>query len=356
MRNTFGNILTLTTFGESHGPAIGGILDGFPAGVEIDIDNIQREMARRRPGQSAVTSQREETDKVEFLSGIFDGLTTGQPLSFIIHNTDARSADYEPMRDIYRPSHADYTYDLKYGIRDYRGGGRSSARETAVRVAAGAICKQALRKAGVSISAWTRQIGTIEMNDHIDFTAEDIEQSPVRCPDTDASQAMVELIQKMKSRGDTIGGVISCTIKNCPAGIGEPVFSRLESALAAAMLSIPACRGFSYGEGFDNMQLPGSKQNDQFVSHDGQIHTATNHSGGIQGGISNGEDINFKTAFKPVATISREQKTIDRYGRTIRLKAKGRHDPCVLPRAVPIVESMAALVILDYIQLQKAAL
>lgn len=354
MSNTFGNIYRLTSFGESHGPAIGGIIDGFPAGITIDKALVQEELNRRRPGQSKLTTSRKEPDIVEFLSGIFDGKSTGCPIAFQVNNTNQHSNDYSNIQNLYRPSHADYTYSQKYGLRDYRGGGRSSARETIARVVAGALAKQALREIGVTITAFTSQVGNIALE--LDYTAFDfstIEQNPVRCPDAQKALQMESLIESVRAEGDSIGGVITCVIQGCPIGLGEPVFGKLQSALGAAMLSINAAKGFAYGQGFDGMELKGSQQNDLFYNQDGKISVRTNKSGGIQGGISNGEDIYFKVAFKPVATILKPQITVNKEGEEEILQVQGRHDPCVLPRAVPIVEAMAAMTILDYYLLNK---
>lgn len=354
MRNTFGNILTITTFGESHGVAIGGVIDGFPAGVKIDFDFIQRQVSRRRPGQSAITTSRNEADEVEILSGVFEGVSLGTPIGFMIRNTNQHSSDYSDIAKCYRPSHADFTYQTKYGIRDYRGGGRSSARITISRCVGGALAKLALRQLGVSIKAYTSQVGDVALDrDYTKYNFAEIERNPVRCPDPIAAQRMEQLISEVKAEGDTIGGVVTCVVKNCPKGIGEPEFGKLHAMLGAAMLSINAAKGFEYGEGFSCATSRGSRQNDAFVAEGGDIHTSTNHSGGIQGGISNGEDIYFRTAFKPTATILQEQKTVDSTGNSAILQAHGRHDPCVVPRAVPIVEAMTAMVILDYIMLNK---
>lgn len=337
--NTFGNILRLSTFGESHGPAIGGIIDGFPAGIDIDIDFIRQQMQRRRPGTSLQTTQRNEADEVEILSGVFEGKSTGCPIGFVIKNTDAHSVDYSEMKDLFRPSHADFTYQTKYGIRDYRGGGRTSARETACRVVGGAFAQMLTRKAGIDIKARIAQVGNTIL------TGTDEEQM----------RQYNEAVDEVRRLNDSIGGIITCNISGCPVGLGEPVFGKLHAALGAAMLSINAAKGFDYGEGFSGIGMRGSEQNDPFVATDGKIHTTTNHSGGIQGGISNGEDIYFRVAFKPVATIAQEQLTVNKQGEPTTLKAKGRHDPCVLQRALPIVESMAALVIADYMLLNHSA-
>lgn len=356
MRNTFGTLFTLTTFGESHGPAIGGVVDGMPAGVEIDLDFIQSELNRRRPGQSSITTARQEADKVELLSGVFEGRSTGCPIGFVVHNKDQHSQDYENIRCLFRPSHADYTYYSKYGVRDHRGGGRSSARITISRVVAGALAKLALRQMGISIQAYTSQVGNIALShDYSHYDLSLAEQNAVRCPDPDKARQMEELIKQVKSEGDTIGGIISCVVKGCPAGIGEPEFGKLHAQLGAAMLSINAVKGFEYGEGFNGVTARGSEQNDVFSSSEGRITTLSNHSGGIQGGISNGQDIYFRVAFKPVATLLQEQQTIDIEGNETKLTARGRHDPCVLPRAVPVVEAMAAMTILDLIQVGMAA-
>ena len=349
MFNSYGNILRLTSFGESHGKGIGGVIDGFPAGITIDMDFIQAEMARRRPGQSRITTSRQETDKVEFLSGIFEGKSTGCPIGFIVWNENQRYSDYSEMQSVYRPSHADYTYKVKYGIRDYRGGGRSSARETIARVVGGALAKLALRQLGISITAYTSQVGGIKLEKtYKEYDFDLIESNPVRCPDPEKAREMEELIYQIKEEGDTIGGVVTCVIQGCPIGLGQPVFGKLQSALAAGMLSINAAKAFEYGEGFKGLKMKGSEQNDVFYNNGGRITTHTNHSGGIQGGISNGQDIYFRVAFKPVATVLMEQHTVNADGIDTTLKARGRHDPCVLPRAVPIVEAMAAMTILDF--------
>lgn len=346
--NRFGNIFSVTTFGESHGAAIGGVIDGMPAGIEISTDLIQKELDRRRPGQSDIVTARNEQDKVEILSGLFENKTTGQPIGFIVRNADHHSADYSNIKDLYRPSHADFTYSAKYGIRDYRGGGRSSARETISRVVAGAFAKQALKTVGIDICAYTSQVGNITVNKkytELDLTA--IDSNDVRCPDAEAADKMKSLILDVKKNGDTIGGIITGIIKGCPAGLGDPAFGKLHAVLASAMMSINAAKGFEYGMGFDGVTHRGSEMIDSFISKDGKITTLTNHSGGIQGGISNGQDITFRVAFKPVATLLREVRTVDKDGNATVLKAKGRHDPCVLPRAVPVVEAMAAITILD---------
>ena len=346
--NTFGNIFRITTFGESHGPAIGGVIDGMPAGIAIDLGEVQREMDRRRPGQSDITTSRNESDKVEILSGIFEGVTTGTPIGFVIRNENQRSRDYEEIRTAFRPSHADYTYMAKYGVRDYRGGGRSSARETAARVAAGALAKQALAQAGIRIIAYTSQVGNIKMpTTGIEITSKAIESNPVRCPDKDTAARMEELIRQVKADGDTIGGIVSGIITGVPAGLGDPVFGKLHAMLGSAMLSINAAKGFDYGMGFNGVERRGSEMLDSFTAENGRVHTTTNNSGGIQGGISNGEEIRFRVAFKPVATLLQDVETIDENLRHTTLHANGRHDSCVLPRAVPVVEAMAAITILD---------
>lgn len=355
MRNTFGNIFTLTSFGESHGAAIGGVVDGFPAGIDIDVDFIQNELRRRRPGQSRITTSRNEPDTVEFLSGIFEGKSTGCPIGFIVRNTNQHSADYDNMRNLFRPSHADYTYTAKYGIRDHRGGGRSSARITISRCVAGALAKLALKKIGVSVCAYTSQVGNIKLEaDYRRYDLTKVEDNIVRCPDAEKARAMETLISEVKKQGDTIGGTITAVIKGCPAGVGEPEFDKLHAALGYAMLGINAAKGIEFGMGFDGISRLGSEMNDVFVNENGRVTTKTNNSGGIQGGISNGNDIYFRIAFKPVATLLKPQNTIDKNGDSTVLEAKGRHDPCVLPRAVPIVEAMAAMVILDHILLSKA--
>ena len=354
MRNTFGNIFTLTTFGESHGEAVGGVIDGMPAGIDVDMDFIQAELDRRRPGQSDLTTARDEADRVEVLSGVFEGKTTGAPIGFIVRNTNHHSQDYENMRCLFRPSHADFTFQKKYGIRDHRGGGRTSARITISRCVGGAFAKLVLRKMGICVSAYTSQVGDIALN--ADYHCYDLrlsETNAVRCPDPDKAREMADLIRRVKSEGDTIGGVITCVISGCPIGLGEPEFGKLHAALGGAMLSINAVKGFEYGEGFASAGKRGSELNDIFVSDGSGISTSTNHSGGIQGGVSNGQDIYFRVAFKPVATLLQDQATVDLEGTPTTFKARGRHDPCVLPRAVPIVEAMAAMVMLDYILIEK---
>jgi len=348
MSNTIGKLFTFTSFGESHGKGIGGIVDGCPAGIELDESFIQQELDRRKPGQSAIATPRKEDDKVEFLSGVFEGKTTGTPIAFIIWNQNQHSKDYDHLKDVYRPSHADYTYQQKYGIRDYRGGGRSSARETASRVVADAIAKLVLRQAGVDISAYTSQVGPIAMTQtHETADLSLIESNIARCPQPDVAEKMIDYIASLKKAGDSTGGIISCVIKGVPTGWGEPIFDKLQARLANAMMSINASHGFDYGKGFEGVALKGSEMNDAFIKQGNQVTTRTNNSGGIQGGISNGEDIYFRVLFKPVATISKKQDTVDTSLTEVELQARGRHDPCVLPRAVPIVEAMAALTLVD---------
>ncbi len=354
MGNTFGKILRLTTVGESHGAAIGGILDGYPAGIEIDMDFIQSELDRRRPGQSAITTSRNEADKVEIIGGVFEGKSTGCPIGFIVRNANQKSDDYDNMRTLFRPSHADYTYFSKYGIRDHRGGGRSSARITISRCVGGALAKLALKQVGITVNAYTSQVGNIALeNDYTKYDLSKTETNIVRCPDEKKAEEMINLITEVKKDGDTIGGTITCVIKGCPVGLGDPEFDKLNATLGAAMLSINAVKGIEFGGGFEMASHRGSEVNDIFINNKGQITTVTNNSGGIQGGISNGQDIYFRIAFKPVATLLKEQPTIDQNCKETILKAKGRHDPCVLPRAVPIVESMAAITILDHLLLAK---
>lgn len=351
MGNTFGNLFTLTTFGESHGAAVGGVVDGMPVGIDIDLDFIQHELNRRRPGQSAITTSRQEPDQVELLSGVFEGRSTGCPIGFIVRNQNQHSQDYENLRTLFRPSHADFTYYQKYGIRDHRGGGRSSARITISRCVAGALAKLALLQKGISIQAYTSQVGPVRLDSdyrHYDLTL--AEQNAVRCPDPQKAKEMEQVIAQVKADGDTIGGIITCVVKGCQAGLGEPEFGKLHAALGAAMLSINAVKGFEYGDGFASACCRGSEVNDEFMPG---FTTRTNHSGGIQGGISNGQDIYFRVAFKPVATLLRPQSTVDMEGNATTVTARGRHDPCVLPRAVPVVEAMAAMTILDYLLLQK---
>lgn len=352
--NTFGNIFRLTSFGESHGEAVGGVIDGCPAGIELDLEFIQSELDRRRPGQSRITTPRVEPDKIEILSGVFEGKTTGAPIGFMIKNQNQQSSDYNNLEDVFRPSHADLTYQKKYGIRDHRGGGRTSARETIARVVAGAVAKLYLKQLGISVTAYTSQVGHIAVEkDYKMLDLSKIEDTPVRCPDLEKSEEMIQLIKEVQYEGDTIGGVVTCIINGIPVGLGEPVFGKLHAVLGSAMLSINAVKGFEYGHGFE-VSKRGSQLNDSFFDDGGVISTRSNNSGGIQAGISNGQDIYFRVAFKPVSTILREQQTVDIYGKDTTIKARGRHDPCVLPRAVPIVEAMAAMVILDYYLLSKA--
>jgi len=348
MSNIIGKLFTFTSFGESHGKGIGGIVDGCPPGIEMDEAFIQNELNRRRPGQSDISTPRKEGDKVEFLSGIFEGKTTGTPIAFVIWNENQHSTDYDHLKEVYRPSHADYTYQQKYGIRDHRGGGRSSARETASRVVAGAIAKLVLRNLGIKITAFTSRVGHIAMKqsfESVDLTL--IESNIVRCPEQETADKMIAYIKQLKQEGDSIGGIISCIIKGVPVGLGEPVFDKLQARLAQAMLSINATHGFDYGRGFEGVSLKGSEMNDAFIKVDDKVTTKTNNSGGVQGGISNGQDIYFRVLFKPVATISKKQDTLDIHSNEVELEARGRHDPCVLPRAVPIVEAMAAMTLLD---------
>lgn len=352
--NTFGNIFRLTSFGESHGRGIGGIIDGCPAGLEIDVELIQKDLSRRKPGQSKITTQRKEPDQVEFLSGIFEGKTQGTPIAFAIWNKDQHSKDYNNLKDIYRPSHADYTYIQKYGTRDHRGGGRSSARETIARVVAGAIAKQLLTQVGVDIQAFVSQVGEIELKkSYLNLDLSKTEDNIVRCPDPETAEQMIERIVQAGKDHDTVGGVITGVAKGVPAGWGEPVFNKLHADLGFAMLGINAVKGFEYGSGFSGTKLSGSEHNDVFINTDRGVRTKTNYSGGIQGGISNGEDIYFKVAFKPIATLLKEQQTVDKENKEVTINPKGRHDPCVLPRAVPIVEAMAALVLADHYLLSK---
>ena len=354
MGNSFGKLFKITTFGESHGVALGVIIEGCPAGLKIDEAKLIAEMQRRKPGQSKITTQRKEEDEFEIKSGIFEGVTTGTPIGIVINNSDQKSKDYSHISDKFRPSHADFTYFEKYGLRDYRGGGRSSARETAARVVAGAIAKQLLETKGITIQAYVSQVGDLKLaKSHSELDLAKAEENIVRCPDPAVAEEMIELIDSVRKDRDTIGGVVSCVIKNTPVGIGEPVFDRLHAELGKAMLSINAVKGFEYGSGFEGVKMRGSAHNDKFVQDGDKVRTLTNHSGGIQGGISNGEDIYFNVAFKPVATIMTDQDSVNEAGETVVVSGKGRHDPCVVPRAVPIVEAMAALVIADYILLAK---
>jgi len=353
--NTFGTIFKITSFGESHGVAIGVVIDGCPAGLDIDIEFIQKQLDRRRPGQSSITTQRNEDDQVQILSGVFENKSTGAPIALLINNKDQKSQDYERFKDVYRPSHADFTYDQKYGFRDYRGGGRSSARETATRVAAGAIAMQLLKHQNVTINAFVSQVGTVTLDNpyqQLDFDA--IDSNLVRCPDKETAAKMISLIERVRSEGDSVGGVITCVIKNCPIGLGEPVFDKLHADFGKAMLSINAVKGFEIGSGFAAASMRGSEHNDAFQKDGDKVVTSSNNSGGIQGGISNGQDIYFRVAFKPVATIAISQETVNSSGEETTLEGKGRHDPCVVPRAVPIVEAMAALVLADHWLRSKA--
>ncbi len=353
--NSIGTIFRVTTFGESHGAAIGGVIDGMPSGIAIDLNRVQHELNRRRPGQSSIVTPRDEKDRVKILSGLFEGVTTGTSIGFIVENADQHSDDYENIRETFRPSHADYTYTVKYGLRDHRGGGRSSARETIARVVAGAFARQALEQIGVKIYAYTSQVGNLKLDeDYRKYNPDLIERNDVRCPDDAMALSMHNLITEVRDAGDTIGGVITGVVTGVPAGLGEPVFGKLHARLGAAMLGINAVKGFEYGMGFDGVGHRGSEMLDRFVKQtDGSIGTLTNHSGGIQGGISNGEDIYFRVAFKPVATLLQEVNTVNASGEETLLKARGRHDPCVLPRAVPVVEAMAAIVILDAYLMNK---
>ena len=355
MGNSYGKIFRITTFGESHGPAIGVIIDGCPAGLPVDEAFIQSELARRKPGQSRITTQRKEDDTLKILSGVFEGVTTGTPIAITIENQDQRSKDYSHIAESFRPSHADYTYQSKYGVRDYRGGGRSSARETAARVAAGAVAKLLLRENQISVQAYVSQVGDIKAPhfDTLDLSA--AEENIVRCPDSATAEKMITLIDKVRIARDTIGGIVTCVIRNVPVGLGEPVFDKLHAELGKAMLSINAVKGFEYGSGFEGIKMRGSQHNDAFYNDGGTIRTKTNYSGGIQGGISNGETIYFNVAFKPVATIMQDQESVDTTGNPVTVSGRGRHDPCVVPRAVPIVESMAALVLADFLLQAKTS-
>ena len=349
--SSFGTLFKLSTFGESHGVSMGGIIDGCPSGISLDIAQIQADLNKRKPGQNNLVSERKESDEIQILSGLFEGKTTGTPIGFTIQNKDHLSADYSHLKEAYRPSHADFTYEKKYGIRDYRGGGRSSARETVCRVVAGSIAKQILNKLGVKFSTYVKQIGGIELSSNVFFKQDAIEASLLRCPDPSISEQMESAILECKAEGDTLGGIIQCVIVGVPAGLGEPVFDKLHADLGKAMLSINAVKGFEYGSGFSSVKMKGSEHNDSFESSGA---TKTNFSGGVQGGISNGMPIVFRVAFKPVATLMKSQETINNKGEEILLEGKGRHDVCVVPRAVPIVEAMAALTILDHYLRQKA--
>lgn len=347
--NTFGQVFTITTYGESHGKAVGVVIDGCPSGLDLDLDFIQNELDRRRPGQSTIVTQRKESDTVQILSGIFEGKSTGTPISMVIFNADARSKDYSHIADKYRPSHADFTYQEKYENRDYRGGGRSSARETAARVAAGAVAKLFLKQKGIEVTSYVSQVGSLKLETkYQDLDFENIEKTAIRCPDLGVAEEMIQLIKEVKKEGDTIGGVINTVVEGCPVGLGEPAFDKLHADLAKAMLSINACKGFEYGSGFDGVEMRGSKHNDVFYTEDGKTKTKTNYSGGVQGGISNGMDIYFRAAFKPVATIIPAQESVNQAGESVEVVGRGRHDPCVVPRAVPIVEAMTALVLIDH--------
>ena len=346
--NTIGKLYTLTSFGESHGEALGGVIDGCPAGIPLSEEEIQHELNRRRPGQSSVTTSRTEEDRVEILSGIFEGVTTGSPIGFIVRNKDQRSRDYDEIKDLFRPSHADYTMQEKYGVRDYRGGGRSSAREHVVRVVGGAVARQVLKRLGVSIYGYTSQVGPIALKEsYHEFNLEETENNVVRCPDSVVAREMELFIRKVQEEHDSVGGVVSCVIRGVPVGVGEPVFDRFQARLGYYMMGINAAKGFEYGEGFHAASMRGSEHNDTFVMENGQVRTLANHAGGILGGITSGEDIYFRVAFKPVATIGREQQTVNRFGEEVTFVAQGRHDPCVVPRAVPVVEAMAAMLVLD---------
>jgi chorismate synthase len=354
MGNSFGRIFRLTTFGESHGPAIGCVIDGCPAGLKIDHEFIRTELEKRRPGQSKITTRRQESDTAEIISGVFEDITTGAPLTILIRNEDQRSKDYTHIADKFRPSHADYTYQEKYGIRDYRGGGRSSARETAARVAAGAVAKLILREEKIEVKGYVSQVGNLKLEkSYTDLNLDLVEDNIVRCPDIGMAEKMITLIDETRKNKDTIGGAVTCVIKGVPAGLGEPVFEKLHAVLGNAMLSINAVKGFEYGSGFDGVKLTGSQHNDIFDKKGEKVITKTNNSGGIQGGISNGQDIYFRIAFKPVATIMKDQESIDLDGNKVIVEGKGRHDPCVVPRAVPIVEAMAAIVIVDFLLLSR---
>lgn len=357
MSSTYGKILKIATFGESHGVGIGVVLEGCPAGLTLDADFIQSELDRRKPGQSRITTQRREADEFEVLSGVFEGKTTGTPIALLIRNQDQRSKDYSHIATQYRPSHADYTYQVKYGVRDYRGGGRSSARETAARVAAGAIAKLILQRVGISVRAYVSQVGTLSLQeDYRKLNLALAEENAVRCPDAEMAQRMYDYIDDTRKKGDSVGGIVTCVIQGTPAGLGEPVFDKLHAELGKAMLSINAVKGFEYGSGFAGVEMYGSEHNDAFYTDvEGNVRTRTNNSGGILGGISNGEDIYFRVAFKPVATIMRDQDSLNEAGEQVTVQGKGRHDPCVVPRAVPIVEAMAALVLADFYLRQKTA-
>jgi chorismate synthase len=352
--NSIGTFFKLTSFGESHGKAVGGVIEGILPGLEMDMEFIQHEMNRRRPGQSSITTPRDEKDQVEILSGLFNGQATGTPMGFLVWNSDQRSDDYSNIKEVYRPSHADYTYHTKYGIRDHRGGGRSSARETIARVFAGAVAKLILKREKIEVYAYTSSVGTIKLDksyQQLDLSA--IDSNIVRCPDAETAERMIQYIDEVRQNKDSVGGIITCVIKNVPVGLGEPVFNKLHAALGHAMMGINAVKGFEYGSGFSATQMLGSQHNDEFYMDGDRVRTRTNLSGGVQGGISNGEDIYFNVAFKPIATILKEQKTVNSEGEEVNTTVKGRHDPCVLPRAVPIVEAMAAMVIADHLYMNK---
>lgn len=352
--NSFGNLFRLSTFGESHGAAVGGVVDGMPSGIEVDLAYIQAELDRRRPGQSNITTARDEKDQVKLLSGVFNGKSTGTPIGFVVENTNQHSSDYDNIVDIFRPSHADYTYYSKYGIRDHRGGGRSSARETIARVVGGALAKLVLRSHGIKVRAYTSQVGTVVLNKpYTELNLDAAEENIVRCPDAEVAQRMIDQISQVKAERDSVGGIVTCVIEGAPVGLGEPCFDKLQALLAHAMLSIGAVKGFEYGSGFAGSQMRGSEHNDTFYMDGNRVRTRTNNSGGIQGGISNGEDIYFRVAFKPTATILMEQETVNSLGQEVMTTVKGRHDPCVVPRAVPIVEAMAAMVMADALLLEK---
>lgn len=354
MGNSFGRIFRISTFGESHGKGLGVVIDGCPAGLEIDEDFIWQEMQRRKPGQSKITTQRKEEDEFQILSGVFEGKSTGTPIGIVIMNTDQKSKDYSHIADKFRPSHADYTYFEKYGIRDYRGGGRSSARETAARVAAGAIAKMMLRNFGISVQAYVSQVGDLRLDKtYQELNLEHTEENIVRCPDGEMAEQMIAYIDEVRKSRDTVGGIVSCVAKGVPPGLGEPVFDRLHAEIGKAMLSINAVKGFEYGSGFEGVKMRGSDHNDAFYREGDLVKTKTNHSGGIQGGISNGQDIYFNVAFKPVATIMQDQESVNELGEPVTVSGKGRHDPCVVPRAVPIVEAMCALVLADYLLISR---
>lgn len=353
--NSFGGFYKITTFGESHGPGIGVVIDGCPSGFAVDLEWLRTDLARRKPGQSVISTQRKEDEEFEILSGMFEGKTTGTPLTFFIRNKDQKSKDYDHIKDIYRPSHADYTYDAKYGFRDYRGGGRSSARETAARVIGGNIAKQILATKNIDIQAYVSQVGQLKVKEsYLELDLSSTETNIVRCPDQELAEQMIESIKSARKHGDTLGGVVTCVIKGCPPGLGDPVFDRLHANLGKAMLCINAVKGFEYGSGFSGAAMKGSEHNDHFYSENDSVVTKTNFSGGIQGGISNGMDIYFNVAFKPVATIMQDQPTVDASGKAAVASGKGRHDPCVVPRGVPIVEAMAAMVLLDHYLIQQA--